>query len=123
MYLKAKHYLSQIYLPDSSSILNLKPNNEIEKCIKEMLTYSYENFRRDIILQSYLYKFIYLLTQNICGIKHISKEAASELLTNSNFTVGHIARSVEYRDVLLFSKIFKKLLVLHLLNLETKLKF
>lgn len=166
---KAKHYISQIYNKDILPIFTYKGENKLQICIKEMLSYSYEQNGRDIILQSYLYKFIYLLINNIKNSTKIPKEdatrkyvedatfyisnnysdditinniaksvnitrgylyrlfkkyldsspqkflinfrmeRASELLRSSNFYIGDIARSVGYRDVLLFSKIFKKI--------------
>ncbi|MDG0809234.1 helix-turn-helix domain-containing protein [Cohnella rhizosphaerae] len=36
-------------------------------------------------------------------------ERAGELLRKGHYTVGEVARSVGYRDALLFSKMFKKL--------------
>lgn len=165
---KAKHYLSQIYEPDTPPVFSYKDNSGLEQCIKEMLTYSGEKRGRDIILQSYLYKFIYLLITNGENTNKLTKESmaekyveaaafyianyyanditindaakhvnvtraylyklfkqyldsspqeflinfrmekACELLKNSNFAIGAIARSVGYKDVLLFSKIFKK---------------
>lgn len=166
---KAEHYISQIYTKDIPPIFNYNGENNLESCIKKMLSYSYEQNGRDIILQSYLYKFIYLLINNIKNSNKIPKEDATrkyvedatfyisnnysdditinniakyvnitrgylyrlfkkyldsspqkflidfrmerarELLKNSNFFIGDIARSVGYRDVLLFSKIFKKI--------------
>ncbi|MCD2345629.1 AraC family transcriptional regulator [Clostridium guangxiense] len=166
--IRAKHYVSQIYEENTCPIFDCKKSNGLEQCLSEMLSYSYEQDGRDIILQSYLYKFIYLLiksigidkrnTQNniaekyvndaaayicnnysndikVCDIAkyvnitraylfrlfkkylhtspqqfliNLRMEKASELLKNPCFTIGHVARSVGYRDVLLFSKIFKK---------------
>lgn len=168
--INAKHYISQIYLSSACPVLTCKVNNELEKCIEDMLSYSHEQIGRDIILLSCLYKFIYHLTKSIdnplsnlqtdIGEKYVKDaamyisnnyssnikisdvakyinitraylfrlfkkylhtspqeflinfrmERACELLSNSNFTVNHIARSVGYRDVLLFSKIFKKII-------------
>ncbi len=165
---KAEHYISQIYNENISPIFTYNGENDLEKCIKEMLSYSYEQNGRDIILQSYLYKFIYLLINNIKNSNKTPKddicreyveaatvyisnnysdeitisnianyvnitrgylyrlfkkyldsspqkflidfrmERACQLLRNTNFFIGDIARSVGYRDVLLFSKIFKK---------------
>jgi AraC-like DNA-binding protein len=166
---KAKHYISQIYNSDTFPIFTCNNANDLTQCIEEMISYSYEQNGRDLILQSYLYKFIYLLMNNIKNLdkfpeEDISKkyveaaiiyinnnycknitinnianhvnitraylyrlfkkyldsspqeflinfrmERASELLKTSNFTIGDIARSVGYRDALLFSKIFKKI--------------
>jgi AraC-like DNA-binding protein len=39
---------------------------------------------------------------------NIRMEKACELLQNSDFAIGYVARSAGYRDVLLFTKIFKK---------------
>jgi AraC-like DNA-binding protein len=165
---KAEYYISQIYTKDIPPIFTCNGKNDLEICIKEMLSYSYEQNGRDIILQSSLYKFIYLLINNIKNSTKIPEEdvtkkyvedatyfiannysddisitnvakyvnitrgylyrlfkkyldsspqkflinfrmgKACELLRNSNLYIGDIARSVGYRDVLLFSKIFKK---------------
>lgn len=167
--LKSAHYVSQISPKNSCPILYCKKDNKLEQCIGEMLSYSYEQCGRDIILQSYLYKFIYLLIQSVdinrnttqkyiaekyvedaaiyisnnysndIKVYDIAKyvnitraylfrlfkkylhtspqqflinfriEKASELLKNPSFTIGNVARSVGYTDVLLFSKIFKKI--------------
>lgn len=166
--IRSKHYISQIYEKNTCPVFSCKKDNKLEQCISEMLSCSYEQFGRDLILQSYLYKFIYLLINSVSIKKNITQkdtaekyiedasiyisnnysnnikvhdiakyvnitraylfrlfkeylhtspqqflinfrmEKACELLKDCNFTIGQVARSVGYRDVLLFSKIFKK---------------
>lgn len=162
---KALQYIDNVF---SSPVLNFKEYALLEDCILDMLNYTSITIGKDLILQSYLYKFIYILTTksnyktaflkefdskkyvefattyinsnygsnisvlNIASYVNISRvylfklfktylgispqkfliqvrmERAAILLKTTNHSIGNIARSVGYRDVLLFSKTFKR---------------
>ena len=162
---KAKEYISSIC---ASPVFQCREDHAFEACIMEMVELSQEQQGRDLLLQSLLYKFLYLLTNNLLTDNKIVKtdmpkiyvetatnfiynnyfndisieevashvnitraylfrlfkkylstspqqflinlrlQKAQALIENSTLCIGDVARSVGYRDVLLFSKVFKK---------------
>jgi YesN/AraC family two-component response regulator len=98
------------------------PEEDIsKKYVEAAIIYINNNYCKNItinnianyvnITRAYLYRLFkkYLDSSPQEFLINFRMERASELLKTSNFTIGDIARSVGYRDALLFSKIFKKI--------------
>ena len=108
-------------------LCELYPNREItgelkqQKYIEDALLFIEQNYPYAITVndvakhisidRSYLHRLFkqYLNQSPQEFLLNIKIEKSCFLLTNSSLKIGDIARSVGYKDVLLFSKIFKKI--------------
>lgn len=165
---KAKQYMNNINITTENPIFKINDRGALEKIVDEMLSCLELNIGRELLLQSCLYRVIYILTKefslNECieekvgaekyveegvnfivnnysrniNINDVTKflninrtylhrlfkkyvnmspqqflmnyriDRSCELLKNNSLSIGDVARSVGYYDVLLFSKTFKK---------------
>jgi AraC-like DNA-binding protein len=108
-------------LTNNTSIVNKPIQNDMPRRYVEAATkYMFNNYFNDItisevashvnVTRAYLFRLFkkYLGTSPQQFLINVRLKKASDLIGNTNLTIGDIARSVGYRDVLLFSKVFKK---------------